>query len=68
MGRQPPGVDQALWNLGNAIGLPIDVVRELAAPDLDAISVAFSDAVQRWNVAAEGTFSSNRAYHRSTRR
>lgn len=60
----PPDVDNGLWNLSNAVGLPIDVVTQFAEPDLEAIAAAFADISSRWNVAASGAFTSHRAFRR----
>lgn len=63
----PPDVDNALWNLSNAVGLPIDVVTQLAESDLEAIAAAFADVSSRWNVAASGAFTSHRAFRRRSK-
>jgi hypothetical protein len=63
----PPNVDNAIWNLSNAVGLPIDVVTQLAESDLEAIAAAFADVSSRWNVAASGAFTSHRAFRRRSK-
>lgn len=64
----PPDVDNGLWNLSNAVGLPINVVTQFADADLEAIAAAFADVSSRWNVAATGHFTSHRAFRRAAKR
>jgi hypothetical protein len=64
----PEDIDQSLWNFSHIVGLPIDAVTLLAAPDVEAIVSAWAEVEGRWNVAASGEFTSHRAFRRRSNR
>lgn len=66
-GANPPGTDHGLWNIGNAVGLPINVVSQIAEPDLESIFAALSDVTSRTNIDAAIKFASHLAFGRGTK-
>lgn len=63
----PPGTDHGRWNIGNAVGLPIDVVSQIAEPDLESIFAALSDVTSRTNINAAINFASHLAFRRGAK-
>ncbi len=64
----PPDVDNGVWNLSNAVGLPIDVVTQFAEPDLESVLAALSDVTSRTNIDAAINFASHLAFRRGAKR
>jgi hypothetical protein len=58
------GVDEAIWNLSKATGLPVNVVPRLPAADIDAISTAWIVVMRNWNQALAGECTSHLTFRR----